>query len=85
MAMENIIPAVEEFNMATWGKMFYFASVFLADAHKELTLKQVETHGCIRSTVATDVLVLKHQGINIHSADLKSVTLDQFCTRLLHL
>ena len=34
-----------------------------------LTPKQLETHGCILSNVATDALVLKHQAISIHSAD----------------
>ena len=34
-----------------------------------LTLKHRETHGCVVSTVATDVLVLKHQAISIHNAD----------------
>ena len=34
-----------------------------------LTLKQLERHVCIFSTVATNALVLKHQGISIHSVD----------------
>ena len=34
-----------------------------------LTHKQLEQHGCILSTVATDALVLKHQAISTHSAD----------------
>ena len=34
-----------------------------------LTLKHRETHGCVVSTVATDVLVLKHQAISILSTD----------------
>ena len=34
-----------------------------------LTPKHWETHGCVVSTVATDVLVLKHQAISIHNAD----------------
>ena len=34
-----------------------------------LTLKHRETHGCVVSTVTTDVLVLKHQAISIHNAD----------------
>ena len=33
------------------------------------THKQLETHVCILSTVATDALVLKHQAISINSAD----------------
>ena len=32
------------------------------------THKQLETHGCILPTVATDTLVLEHQAISIHSA-----------------
>ena len=43
-----------------------------------LTLKHQEMHGCIVSTVATDALVLKHQAISIHNADLTFVVLDQF-------
>ena len=31
--------------------------------------EQLEMHGCILSTAAADVLVLKHQTISIHSAD----------------
>ena len=38
-------------------------------AWTKLTLKHQETHGCLVSTVATDVLVLKHQAISIHNAD----------------
>ena len=34
-----------------------------------LTLKHRETHGCVVSIVATDVLVLKHQAISILSTD----------------
>ena len=34
-----------------------------------LTLKHRETHVCVVSTVATDVLVLKHQAIIILSTD----------------
>ena len=34
-----------------------------------LTHIQLETHGCVLSTVDTDALVLKHQGISIHRAD----------------
>ena len=35
-----------------------------------LTPKQRERHGCVVSTVATDALMLKHQAISIHNADL---------------
>ena len=34
-----------------------------------LTHKQLETKVCIVSTMATDDLVLKHQGISSHSVD----------------
>ena len=34
-----------------------------------LTYEQLEMHGYVLSTVATDALVLKHQAINIHCAD----------------
>ena len=34
-----------------------------------LTPKQLEMHGCVLSSVATDDLVLKHQAISTHSAD----------------
>ena len=35
-------------------------------------------HGCVLSTVATDVLVLKHQAISIHCADQISIALIEF-------
>ena len=35
-----------------------------------LTHTQLETHVCAFSTVVTDALVLNHQAITIHSADL---------------
>ena len=41
-----------------------------------LTHKQLETHGCVISTVATDALVLKHQFISTHSADYMFIKLD---------
>ena len=34
-----------------------------------LTHKHLEMHGCLFSTVDTDALVLKHQGVSIHSDD----------------
>ena len=33
-----------------------------------LTHTQLEMHVCVLTTVITDALVLKHQGISIHSA-----------------
>ena len=47
-----------------------------------MTLKQQETHECIRSTVATDALVLKHQAISTHSADDVLNVLGQFHTKI---
>ena len=47
-----------------------------------LTLKQLETHGCILSIVATDALVLKHQAISILSAEKRFIVLDQFQTTI---
>ena len=32
-------------------------------------VEQLETHGCVLSTITTDAPVLKHQGISIHNAD----------------
>ena len=50
-----------------------------------LTLKHLETHGCVVSAVATDALVLKHQAISIHNADWPFIVLDQFHMKLLHI
>ena len=47
--------------------------------------KQLEMHGFLLSTVATDVLLLKHQAINIHCADQLFIVLDQFHTEILKL
>ena len=47
--------------------------------------KPLETHGCIINTVAIDVLVLKHQAINNHSADLAFIVLPKKHTKMLHL
>ena len=64
--------------------IFGWRLIFLKD-HKItilwLTHKHLETHGCILSTVATDVLVLKHQDISIHSTDQSCIALDQFHTK----
>ena len=43
-----------------------------------LTHKQLEMHGRILSTEATDALVLKHQAISTHSADQLIIVLDLF-------
>ena len=53
--------------------------------HQYLTLKHREMHGCVVSTVATDALVLKHQAISIHNADLTFIILGQFHITILHL
>ena len=48
----------------------------------KLTPEQPETHGCVFSTVATDVQML--HVILLSSADQMSIALDQFRTRILH-
>ena len=58
----------------------YFLLFFrwiLSHNHHFFTLltHKLEIHGCILSIVATDALVLKHQAISIHSADLVFVVL----------
>ena len=40
--------------------------------------------GCMFSTVATNVLVLKHQAIRIQSADETFIVLDWFHGKILH-
>ena len=50
-----------------------------------LTFKQLESHGCIISTVATNALVLKHQGISTHSTDSVFIVLNQFHAKRLTL
>ena len=42
-------------------------------------------HGGLVSTVATDALVLKHQAIGIHNADLIFIAMDQFPIKIFHL
>ena len=43
-----------------------------------LTHTQMEIHKCILCNIATDVLVLKHQAISIHIADLIFIVLISF-------
>ena len=43
-----------------------------------LTHKQLDMHGCVLSTAATDALVLKHQAISIQSVDQIFIVLDNF-------
>ena len=50
-------------------------------SHGMLTCKQLETHGCVISTVATDDLVLKHQATSTHSIDLVFVVLPKIYTQ----
>ena len=49
-------------------KAYLIFTGFDVESHL-LTHKQLETHGCVLSTVATDALVLKHQAISAHIAD----------------
>ena len=44
---------------------------------------QLEMQECILSTVATDALVLKHQAISIHSANLTFIVRGWFHTEIL--
>ena len=55
-------------------KMFPFDDVIM----------ELETHGCVLCTVATDALVLKHQDISIHSAEQMSIALNQFQPKILY-
>ena len=50
-------------------------------AIKGLMHKQLEMHGWMISTVVADVLELKYQAINIHSADLVFIVLPDIHTK----
>ena len=49
----------------------------MAHLYQILTHKPPEKHGCVLSTEAADDLVLKHQAIDIHSADKIFIILEQ--------
>ena len=49
-----------------------------------LTHKQLEMHGYLLSTVATDARAVKHQAISVPCPDQIFLVLDQFHTKLLH-
>ena len=49
--------------------------VFIYSNITVLTIKQLEMHGCVFSTVATDALFLKHHALSIPSADQISIAL----------
>ena len=51
----------------------------------DLTRKQLETHGCGFSTVATDALVLMHLAICINCADQMFIVLELCNTEVMHL
>ena len=68
------LPDIFEKNM----DIFTCIAVKACGLSKILTHKQLEINGFVLSTVATDALVLKHQGISIHSADQISIPRDQF-------
>ena len=61
----------------------YFVSCVIAvwQNYNILTLKWLEMHGCVISTAATAVLVLKHQSISSHGADKISIVSDQFYSK----
>ena len=44
-----------------------------------------ETHRCLINIVAPDALVLKHQAISIHNADLIFIVLDLWHAKILNL
>ena len=46
------------------------------------TLKQLESHGCVFSTVATDAQVLMHPLISVHSVDEIIIVSGQFHTEM---
>ena len=50
-----------------------------------LTHKHLEMHRCTISTMATDAVVLKHQGFSLHSSKQVSVVLDKLHKNILHL
>ena len=50
-----------------------------------LTHKQLKMHVCVIRIVATDLLVLKHQAISIHSVDLVLIVLPKIHTIEWHL
>ena len=60
-------------------KSFMIINAFQCDVNNlTLTYKQLATHGCVHSTLATDALVLKYQAISIHTADYIFIILDKF-------
>ena len=60
------------------------SSCWVSEQSPILTLEQLEMHECIFSTVATDVLVLKHQAISIHSVDQLFIVLELFYIKSFH-
>ena len=60
--------------------IFQWSHMFVA----VFTHKQLEMYEYILSTVATDVLVLKHQAISIHSVDKRFIIWDQFLESIIY-
>ena len=58
----------------SWGSISLYGKPFFCLWW--LSNKQLETHECILSTVATDHALLQYQAISIHSADQISIALD---------
>ena len=50
-----------------------------------VTHKQLEMHGCVFNTTATDAVVLRHQASSIHSAEEIFIALVGFHTKILHI
>ena len=62
-------------------EFFVFIIGFLLD---DLTHKHLQKHGCVSGTVATNVLVLKHQSISIHSAETYALYSTSFIEKMSH-
>ena len=65
-------------NFNTRAFVVVFGTAFIFSCRGELTHKQLETYGCVLSTVATNALMLKHQVISIHNAEWISMALNRF-------
>ena len=65
---------------------FYFIASDISYYSKEmrecLNPLSTGTHGCILSTGVTDALVIMHKAITKHSADQRSIVLDQYQTKM---
>ena len=64
---------VTGYKLSVVGTLFNELESYITDDNgqflKNLTHEQLEMHGCVLSTAATDALMLKHQTVSIHSVD----------------